>query len=280
MNGPRTLVVCPGRGTYGKAELGYLASRHSDKLELLGSFDEIRKARGQISIGELDRAKSFSTRTQGAGENAAALIFASAFFDFQSIEDREVVAIVGNSMGWYIALACAGALMPTQGFHLANEMGTLMNETALGAQLVYSLVDEEWREVPGRREEVMRLVASLDKEPDHRLFQSIDLGGMLVLAGDEIAISALAKPCRLSATVFLSCCRATPPFTRLCKCLSRGRVRAHSNPYKPINPVSHLSMAVARFGRPIVPIRKHCGPIHSAIKSFAATISQGRCMWR
>ena len=38
------LVVCPGRGTYNKNDLGYLARHHGDKAGLIGAIDAARLA--------------------------------------------------------------------------------------------------------------------------------------------------------------------------------------------------------------------------------------------
>jgi malonyl CoA-acyl carrier protein transacylase len=51
--------------------------------------------------------------------------------------------------------------------------------------VLITLVDEDWREVPGLREAVLALVAGIDG-----LHVSIDLGGMIVLAGTEEALKA------------------------------------------------------------------------------------------
>ncbi|TNE58100.1 MAG: ACP S-malonyltransferase [Alphaproteobacteria bacterium] len=253
MTGTRTLVVCPGRGTYGKGELGYLKNRHGNKRDLLNSFDEVRLQRGQASIAALDGAERFATRTHGAGDNAAGLIFASAFCDYQDLAGREVVAVVGNSMGWYIALACAGVLPPREGFQLANEMGTLMHETGLGAQLVYSLVDENWREVPGRRAEVLASMAKLHKEPDHRLYISIELGGMIVLAGDEQAISALAKELPVVEERF--------PF------VLQGHSAFHTPLQAPVSEMGQAALAALTPGRPKVPLIDGRGQIWTPYSS-------------
>jgi [acyl-carrier-protein] S-malonyltransferase len=188
----RALVICPGRGTYGASELGYLKARHADKTDLLQKFDDLRRRKEQMLITELDSAASFSVKEHTRGDNAAGLIYASAYCDFLSIdpEEYEVVAVASNSMGWYIALACAGVLSAEDGFALANTMGTLMQETSIGAQLVYSLVDEHWQEVPGRREALMRTMSEI--APD-ALYTSIELGGMIVLAGETEAIKKLNK---------------------------------------------------------------------------------------
>ena len=59
------------------------------------------------------------------------------------IEDRyDVVAVTGNSMGWYLALACSGVLDFDAGARLVNNMGGLMHEQGAGGQIVWSVVDE------------------------------------------------------------------------------------------------------------------------------------------
>ena len=49
------VVVAPGRGTYNKAELGYLA-RHHGGLPEIDQFDTIRGAAGKAPISDLDGA--------------------------------------------------------------------------------------------------------------------------------------------------------------------------------------------------------------------------------
>ena len=102
-----------------------------------------------------------------------------------------MVAVTGNSMGWYIALACAGALDAQGGMAVVNTMGTLMQETLIGGQIVYPTVDADWREIPGKRDQLLSAVGRIGAKPDHALFLSIDLGGMLVLAGNEAGLAAL-----------------------------------------------------------------------------------------
>ena len=41
------VVICPGRGSYTKSELGYLRRYHADKIGLLEGFDAERRARGR-----------------------------------------------------------------------------------------------------------------------------------------------------------------------------------------------------------------------------------------
>jgi len=102
----------------------------------------------------------------------------------------EVVAVTGNSMGWYSALACAGALQPMEGFTVVNTMGTQMQDALIGGQLVYPFMGEDWQDAPARRAELLALVDEISARPGHDLALSIDLGGMLVIAGNEAGLAA------------------------------------------------------------------------------------------
>ena len=186
----RAVVICPGRGTYTKAELGYLARHHADKADLIAGFDRLRAALGQETLSALDGAARYSVATHTRGDNASALIYACTLADFRALTGVEVVAVTGNSMGWYSALACAGALSPDAGFEVVNTMGTLMQEHLIGGQLIYPFTDDEWADDPARKAELLALVADIDARADHVLGLSIDLGGMLVLAGNEAGLAA------------------------------------------------------------------------------------------
>ena len=191
MSRKTAVVVCPGRGTYNKAELGYL-SRHFPDAGLLAAFDGQREEAGQPTLSALDGAERFSMATHTRGDNASGLIFAATLGDFLAIhrDEIEIVAVTGNSMGWYSALACAGALAPEDGFRVANTMGTLMQAALIGGQIVHPFMGDDWRPDPARKAGLLALVAEIDARPDHRLALSIDLGGMLVLAGDEAGLKA------------------------------------------------------------------------------------------
>ncbi len=185
------VVICPGRGTYNKAELGYLA-RHFPAPDLLAQFDAQRLAAGQETLSEIDGADRFSGAKHTRGDNASGLIYAATLGDFMAIdrEKVEVVAVTGNSMGWYSALACAGALSPENGFAVANTMGTLMQKALIGGQLVYPFLGDDWRPDPARRDALLALVAEIDQRDGHVLCLSIALGGMSVLAGDAAGLAA------------------------------------------------------------------------------------------
>ncbi|RLQ89186.1 ACP S-malonyltransferase [Notoacmeibacter ruber] len=188
------VVICPGRGTYNKSELGYL-KRHFPDPALLESFDALRRDEGQPTLAELDGAQTFSIAQHTRGDNASALIYAATLGDFLSIDrdEIEIVAVTGNSMGWYSALACAGALSPENGFRVANTMGTLMQRALIGGQLVYPFVDENWMAQPERRQTLLAKVDEIDARADHLLGLSIALGGMLVLAGNEAGLKAFEQ---------------------------------------------------------------------------------------
>jgi len=185
------VVICPGRGTYTKAELGYLRRNFADKA-LLAGFDATRVALGQETLSALDGSAAYSVARHTRGDNASGLIYACTLGDFRAIaRDRiEVVAVTGNSMGWYSALACGGAVTADGGFALVNTMGTLMQESLIGGQLIYPFVGEDWAPDPARRAALMQLIGEIGARPDHALMLSIDLGGMLVLAGNDAGLAA------------------------------------------------------------------------------------------
>lgn len=185
------VVICPGRGTYNKSELGYLA-RHFRNPDLLAKFDAQRAAEGQETLSDLDGAERFSGVKHTRGDNASVLIYSATLGDFMAIDRErvEVVAVTGNSMGWYSALACAGALSPENGFKVSNTMGTLMQEALIGGQMVYPFLGDDWRPDRTRRDALLAMVDAIDQRKGHVLRLSIALGGMLVLAGDSAGLAA------------------------------------------------------------------------------------------
>ncbi|MEO0031861.1 MAG: hypothetical protein RIS94_1619 [Pseudomonadota bacterium] len=182
----RILVVCPGRGTYNAPELGYLA-RHHGGSEWLARFDALRGAKGALTA--LDGAAAFDPKVHLRGDVAAPLIHASAFLDFLSLDRErfEVVAVTGNSMGWYTALACAGAVSGEHGFAIADAMGVNSQGHEPGGQAVLVLAGEDWTVDPALDRAVRAAMAW------HGVLPSIELGGMLVVAGAEAAMDALER---------------------------------------------------------------------------------------
>jgi len=133
-----------------------------------------------------------SVATHSRGDNASALIYAATLGDALSIDGEKVqiVAVTGNSMGWYSALACGGALSAEGGFEVVNTMGALMQAALIGGQLVYPHVGEDWRPDPGRKARLLAQVDEIGARDGHVLSLSIDLGGMLVVAGNEAGLAA------------------------------------------------------------------------------------------
>ena len=179
------MVVCPGRGVYNAPELGYLKQHHANKFDLFEQFDLQRRALDQAPIIDLDGAERFSISKYTRGDNASGLIFACSYADFIDInrDTFEIVAVTGNSMGWYTTLACGGALSADDGFKVVNTMGDIMQKQLIGGQLIYPIVDENWQEAPELRNRILTLV---EKVGD--LHVSIQLGGMVVLAGTPEAL--------------------------------------------------------------------------------------------
>lgn len=187
-------VICPGRGTYNAAELGYLNKYHGGGGDMVRHLDELRRARGQVAISDLDGAAKFSPSTHMTGDNASLLIYACALADFTAI-DRErfdIVAVTGNSMGWYLALACAGIVDFDAGARLVNNMGSIMHEHGAGGQIVWSLTGPDWRVDPER---VVLVNALLDeaRAGDMAVHISIRLGGMIVFAADDAGLKWLME---------------------------------------------------------------------------------------
>ncbi len=188
----KLLVICPGRGTYNATELGYLARHHAGGGDLVARLDAYRAAQGKPTISELDGAQKYSPSLHMPGDNASLLIYACALADFAAIDrDRyEVVAVTGNSMGWYLALACAGILDLDGGARLVNSMGRLMHEHGTGGQVVWSLADADWRIDPTKMAEVDAVLA---EARDAHVHVSIRLGAMIVFATDDDGMKWLMK---------------------------------------------------------------------------------------
>lgn len=191
----RAVVVCPGRGTYNKPELGYLARYHQDKKELLACIDSNRLEKGQLSVSELDAMKTYSMAKHTAGENASSLIYACAAGDFNDIDrdQYEIVAVTGNSMGWYIALSVANALSSENGIELINTMGSMMTDGLIGGQLIYPVMDQNWHIQPDKVTYLQDKLQQVNQLVGAKVYVSIKLGGYYVLAGNEPGLKELEK---------------------------------------------------------------------------------------
>ncbi|MEQ6248078.1 ACP S-malonyltransferase [Sulfitobacter sp. HNIBRBA3233] len=190
MSKPTAVLICPGRGTYNKTELGTLARTHGVD-PLIARWDALREETGQETLSALDEADRFQASRHTTGDNASALIYACSALDaFAARQTHDIRAVTGNSLGWYIALAAAGAAGPLDGMRIVNTMGTLMHREGVGGQILYPFVDEDWREIEGARADLLTLVSQIDARDGMRLAPSIHLGGMLVVAGNDPALDA------------------------------------------------------------------------------------------
>ncbi len=183
----RIAILCPGRGSYSERTLRSLPDGHP----WVARADALRRERNLPALSELDRAAKFDSRLRLAPENVSPLIYLVSMIDAAArcLED-ECVAVAGNSLGWYTALAVAGALDFDDGFRLVQEMSILQKEQQEargGGQILFPLVDEHWRRDPERT----RDIESALQGARGAAFRSIDLGGYAVLAGSEEGLAHL-----------------------------------------------------------------------------------------
>lgn len=199
MKKERVVVICPGRGTYTKETLGYLKKFRPHLNPFISPFinrlDEKRKDLGALTLTELDDAPSFKPQLHTKGENASVLIYACSYADYLNLDSErfEVVAVTGNSMGWYSALAVAGALSIDSAFTVINTMGSMMKDQLIGGQIIYPLVDENWHILPERKFLVENEIKTVNQIADCKAYVSIVLGGYLVIGGNQKALDLLLK---------------------------------------------------------------------------------------
>ncbi len=197
----RIAILCPGRGSYTDKTLRSLPDSHPwiDRAEAL------RRERKLPSLVELDRATKFDSKVHLLPENVSPLIYLISMLDSAArMQEDKCVAIAGNSMGWYTALAAGGAISFDDGFRLVQEMSILQRDHQLehgGGQIIYPVVDDQWRPNAEHARQVEEALAS----SNGTAFRSIDLGGYVVLAGGESGIAHLltALPkVRVGATMY------------------------------------------------------------------------------
>ncbi|MGH2357383.1 MAG: hypothetical protein ACRDGJ_05145 [Candidatus Limnocylindria bacterium] len=184
----RAVVAFPGRGAYTPASLGSLPPGHPWVIRA----EELRASYRLPALIELDRAERFDPRMHLRPANVSALTFLFGMLDAERIAtDHEVVAVVGDSMGWYTALAAAGTLSFDGAFRLVQEMSLLAEQPLLndgpGGQVIYPLTDAAWRPDPTLAAAVDAALAA----GNGSVHRSEELGGFAVLAGTETGIGRL-----------------------------------------------------------------------------------------
>jgi len=197
----RIAILCAGRGSYTEKTLRSLPDAHV----WLDRADELRRERGLGSLVELDRAAKFDSKVHLLPENVSPLIYLISMLDAAArMQEDKCVAVAGNSMGWYTALAVSGAISFEDGFRLVQEMSILQRDHQArhgGGQIIYPVVDEQWRRDPNLAANVESALAGAPGAA----FRSIDLGGYVVLAGSEAGLAHLlaALPkIKLGATMY------------------------------------------------------------------------------
>ena len=184
MTGPmRLMLLCPGRGSYGREQLGSLPS----DSPVLDGLDAFRADLGRATLRQMDSAERFGSKLHVAGENASILTFGATLADLEALDPSKgrLVCVAGNSMGWYTALGASGALPLPEAARLVETMGGYQAGNVLGGQVLYPTTDEDWRPDP-------LLQRSVDEAltwPGVEL--SIRLGGVAVLAGPREAVRRL-----------------------------------------------------------------------------------------
>lgn len=184
----RTLIVCPGRGSYTSSTHGWIGRHGAYAQEWIARADANRSARGETPLTELDRAERFDPKAMLMGSGAAGLTFLSTACDLARLDDDAVepVAVIGNSMGWYTALFVAGALGFDDSHRLVETMGG-MQEHGSGSQVLYPTVGADWRP----DSQLLERIEDALLETGARW--SIRLGGIAVLAGEIEALEALER---------------------------------------------------------------------------------------
>jgi [acyl-carrier-protein] S-malonyltransferase len=250
------LVVCPGRGSYNKAELGYI-SNNTNNIGLLAQFDQVRSGRGLATVSGLDQQPAFSRSVHLKADNAAALIFAAGVCDYHSINSNhfDVVAVTGNSMGWYTALGCAGVLAPDNGMQLVTDMAQLTADGA-GAQFIYPVIDDNWQPDINRIALVQQQLAIHSSE----LFISIVYGGYAVIAGSEQAVKAAMA--------------ALPPCDERFPMLLAGHAAFHTGFMQGASDKALSLWPAARFNQPQLPLIDGRGQIWPNFGSDLAALQR------
>ena len=187
MNKKRVIVVAPGRASYDRESSNYLKnSLEKTFTKLLNDISIKRDINKEINIHDLDRSP-FRTKLHMIGKNAGPLTYACSLSDYFCIDkDRfEIVAILGNSMGWYSALAMSGSISYIDGNDLIYNMGTLMDEKTIGGQIIYPIVDDNWHLDMSIYNDIVKKIQT------ESVYISILLGGYIVIGGNLDALKNL-----------------------------------------------------------------------------------------
>lgn len=188
MKKQRIVIICPGRGAYTRETSSYLKKNGAQANSQVDWMDRQRMSAGLPSLSDLD-TMPFKGNIHMAGEHASALIYACSLSDFLSIDQKkyEIVAITGNSMGWYIGMGLGGAINYENTYHLIQTMGAMMSDRIIGGQIIYPITNKNWQVDQAKKEIVLDEIKKVDAHV------SIYLGGYLVIGGEQSALDILLK---------------------------------------------------------------------------------------
>jgi acyl transferase domain-containing protein len=196
MTRPVAVLFCPGRGSYGQQELGTIGRLLPSGAiaAALEQADRQRRAAGLPAVSELDAAAQFKPGLHLDGRNAADLIYFATVSAVEALRARfQIVAVAGNSLGWYTALAVAGALAPIDGWRLVATMARLQQGVP-GGQVLTTAVGDDWRPDPAAAAAIAAAVATTRALGEgHYVQTSIRLGGHEVIAGTDAGLQHLLR---------------------------------------------------------------------------------------
>jgi acyl transferase domain-containing protein len=191
---PGAVLFCPGRGAYTKEELGFVGRTVRPGLvaDALAACDDWRRSHGREALSAIDGAEKFRPGLHLDGENAAELIYFGTMAHVERLRERfRILAVAGNSLGWYTALPASGALDAQSGWRLVATMAALQKQVE-GGQVLTTTVGDDWRTDAALAAAVPQALATLAMRGDEFFCgHSIRLGGHEVLAGTEAAVLEL-----------------------------------------------------------------------------------------
>jgi malonyl CoA-acyl carrier protein transacylase len=175
----------------------------------VGRAEELRARYDLEPLLSLDGADRFDPARHLRPANSSPLILLASLLDAeQALADHRVVAVAGNSLGWYTALAIGGALLFDDAYRLVQEIALLQelppSEGGTGGQVIYPLTDASWQPDPDLEAAVGAVLHDGDGAAGE-VYPSIDLGGYAVLAGDDAGVDRLLRalpPVRIGERLF------------------------------------------------------------------------------
>jgi hypothetical protein len=186
----RAVLLLPGGGAYGPRALGSLPRDDAR----VGEADALRQAAGLPTLTELDSADAFEPSVHAQPIHALPLAYLVGVIGAERAEARhEVVAVTASSIGWYAALAVAGALSFGDGLRLVHEIASVEQQASASAQLAYPSTDAAWRPHPVLRAVLDAALAGAGGG----VAVTQELGPYVVLGGSREAVEqcrALLRP--------------------------------------------------------------------------------------